>query len=361
MSAKEANAYYKRQIDYTVKAYNTENLLPRRYVLVLTNLCNLACSFCFQERKKRADRMLTNDWINLIDQIPQGSRITLTGGDPFMFKDFLKIFKKANQKAETNMITNGILLQDDKINALLEEENFKVLAISVDTIGNTNRDVKPEHWKKFLTQLDKFNSLRNKLNKKTSLDIKTVILEENIPDLFKIHKFAVNELRADTHSFMLLKGADIQHSDIMFDFDRIDEKTNAYEYQNFDELINQLNLIKNYDKKNNKKSYLHPTLINFQQDKDFKKEDLTFLNNKEHIVTNFSKCYAPWGGVYINVDGSLFPCMAVAMGNVKTEKLKDIIFSEKFMKFKSKLKSHGTLNGCNRCGYLKSKNFYQNF
>ena len=58
----------------------------------------------------------------------------------------------------------------------------------------------------------------------------------------------------------------------MFDFDRIDEKTNAYEYQNFDELINQLNLIKNYDKKNNKKSYLHPTLINFQQDKDFKKK-----------------------------------------------------------------------------------------
>ena len=191
--------------------------------------------------------MLTNDWINLIDQIPQGSRITLTGGDPFMFKDFLKIFKKANQKAETNMITNGILLQDDKINALLEEENFKVLAISVDTIGNTNRDVKPEHWKKFLTQLDKFNSLRNKLNKKTSLDIKTVILEENI-QIFFVHKFAVNELGADTHSFMLLKGADIQHSDIMFDFDRIDEKTNAYEYQNFDELINQLNLIKNYDK-----------------------------------------------------------------------------------------------------------------
>ena len=72
-----------------------------------------------------------------------------------MYKDFLKIFKKANQKAETNMITNGILLLDDKIDALLEEENFKVLAISVDTIGNTNRDVKPEHWKKFLTQLDK--------------------------------------------------------------------------------------------------------------------------------------------------------------------------------------------------------------
>ena len=61
--------------------------------------------------------MLTEDWINLINQIPQGSRTTLTGGDPFMYKDFLKIFKKANQKAETNMITNGILLNDDKIDA----------------------------------------------------------------------------------------------------------------------------------------------------------------------------------------------------------------------------------------------------
>ena len=80
--------------------------------------------------------------------------------------------------------------------------------------------------------------------------------------------------------------------------------------------------------KNNKKSYLHPTLINFQQDEDFKKEDLIYLNNKKHSASNFSKCYAPGGGVYINVDGSLFPCMAVAIGNVKTEKLKDIIFSE---------------------------------
>ena len=69
----------------------------------------------------------------------------------------------------------------------------------------------------------------------------------------------------------------------------------------------------------------------------------------------FSTCYSPWGCVYINVDGSLFPCMAVAMGNVKTTKLKDIIFSEKFTKFKNIIRQNGTINGCNRCGYLKPK------
>ena len=106
---------------------------------------------------------------------------------------------------------------------------------------------------------------------------------------------------------------------------------------------------------------MHPTLINFQQDGDFKKDDLLFLNNKNHDKKCFESCYAPWGGVYINVDGTVFPCMAINVGNVKKTKLRDIVFSEEFMRFKSDLKKNGTLNGCNRCGYLKNKNYYKSF
>ena len=43
--------------------------------MVLTNMCNLSCTFCFQERKKRADRMTTQNWIDFINQIPKNSRI----------------------------------------------------------------------------------------------------------------------------------------------------------------------------------------------------------------------------------------------------------------------------------------------
>ena len=45
--------------------------------------------------------------------------------------------------------------------------------------------------------------------------------------------------------------------------------------------------------------------------------------------------------------------MAVSMGNVKNQKLKDIIFSKDFEKFKSIIRKKGTINGCNRCGWLK--------
>ena len=40
----------------------------------------------------------------------------------------IKSFAKANQIAETNMITNGILINDQKMEKLLDQENFKVLA-----------------------------------------------------------------------------------------------------------------------------------------------------------------------------------------------------------------------------------------
>ena len=61
-----ATKFYNRQLEYAKKSFQSGNLMPRRYVFILTNLCNLACSFCFQERKKRPDRMNLEDWLNLI-------------------------------------------------------------------------------------------------------------------------------------------------------------------------------------------------------------------------------------------------------------------------------------------------------
>ena len=349
---KSASEFYNRQVEYATLSFDKGNLLPRRYVLILTNLCNLRCSFCFQERKKRSDRMLTDDWLNFINQIPDKSRITLTGGEPFVFKDFDKIFREANKNSETNLVSNGILL-DQKLNILLKEKNFKVLGISIDEIGNKNRGFTSNQWDNLVLSVNDFVKQRDKKKLDTVVEIKTVILEENINELFNLHKFVIEKMLCDTHSFQLLKGADIQHSDIMFDFNQIDLESNAYQYQNFEELVNQLNLIKEYNYKNNTKSFLHPNVISLNDENKLKKENLIFLNNRSHDQKNFKTCHSPWSSVHVNVDGNLFPCMAVSMGNVKNEKLEDIIFSEKFMSFKNLIKKNKTLNGCNRCGWLK--------
>ena len=49
--------------------------------------------------------MTTEDWLKVINQIPKNSRITLTGGEPLVYKDFDIIFSKTNEFSETNIVT----------------------------------------------------------------------------------------------------------------------------------------------------------------------------------------------------------------------------------------------------------------
>ena len=79
--------------------------------------------------------------------------------------------------------------------------------------------------------------------------------------MFKIHKFCVEELGSDTHDLQLLKGAEIQYADFMFDFNDIHKEYKAHKYEDFKEFINQLNLIREYNIKNNSKCFLHPNII----------------------------------------------------------------------------------------------------
>ena len=112
----------------------------------------------------------------------------------------------------------------------------------------------------------------------------------------------------------------------------------------------QLMLIQDYNERTGAKSFLHPSFADLN--KLVSLECLDVLNCTDHISQNFEPCKFPWSSMHINVDGNLFPCMAVSMGNVKKEQLSKIIFSEKFNKFKSLIREKGTINGCNRCGYL---------
>jgi len=136
--------------------YISENMLPSRYVLVLTNLCNLRCSFCFQEKKSSPNSMSTSEWINIIKQFPKYSRVTLTGGEPFIFKGFKEVFHEVASNYDCNIISNGLPLDRELIDYLLSYDRFKTLSISVDTVRNINRNVKPKDWDKLMDVLNYF-------------------------------------------------------------------------------------------------------------------------------------------------------------------------------------------------------------
>ena len=340
----------------TKKNYDSSSiLLPHRYVFVLTNLCNLKCSFCFQARKKRPEAMTKSDWLNFIDELPLGSRVTLTGGEPLVFKGFDEILAKLTKNHFVNIISNGVLLNEKFIEDFISNKNIKVLSISIDDIGNNSREFKSTQWEKLLEKIDYFNELRRKTSSEILLDIKAVIMNENSSKLYELHKFACEKLKSNTTSFSFLKGANIQHNDFEFEFDKINDEYIAETYDNFEIIVDQLKMIREYNIQNNKYAFLHPNIFNINSGNQ--EIDINFINNSKHKKELFKPCMAPCGSVHINVDGNVFPCMSISMGNVKKESLKSIINGEKFSKFREIIKTNHTVSACNRCGYIESKSY----
>ena len=114
MDESNAEFLHKKHELLTEKIYNTPGMLPNRYVYILTNKCNLNCSFCFLERNSLSDSMKTKDWISLSNQLPDYARVTITGGEPLLFNGFKEVFSSIAEKYDCNIITNGILLNRNK-------------------------------------------------------------------------------------------------------------------------------------------------------------------------------------------------------------------------------------------------------
>lgn len=333
--------------------YSNPGMLPSRYVFVITNMCNLNCEFCFQDKKFRKDTMTAEDWIEVTKQLPDYARVTLTGGEPLIFNGFDKVFSYIAENFDCNLITNGLLLTEEKIDYLLSYPRFKVLSVSIDDIGNKIRSVKEEQWNHLEKMLKYFVEKRNENNSNAILDAKTMILDKNAENLFEIYKYLKEKIGIDTHTFQFLKGSPIQHADYMFNFEEICNKSQAYVYKNFERIKEELKKVRQYNLQNKTNSFLHPKVASLTSNET--RGDITFLNYEEYDKTFYKNCKFPWSSIHINPDGNVFPCLAISMGNIKKKSLVEIIGSQEFNKFRTLIKKEGTVEACNRCGWLRLK------
>lgn len=344
--------FHKKHEIFTKAAYDNPGILPERYVFILTNLCNLKCSFCFQARDFRKESMTSLDWIDFTKQLPSYARVTFCGGEPLLFPGFKEVFSYSAERFDCNLISNGVLLTEEKINFLLSFSKFRVLSLSIDNIGNSLRGLTSWQWSHLKDMIGYFIKRKKKIKSKCVLDVKTMVLDENAESLFKLYKYFVEKLNIDTHVFQFLKGSPIQHSDCMFSFRDITKKSKAPVYKKFDLIKKQMKLVRQFNlQKKRRFSFLHPAVDSLVSEEPFSKID--YLNESSHIKERYLPCKFPWSSVHINVDGVLFPCLSISMGNVKGTPLKEIINGRNLVRFKNLIKDRGTFEACNRCGWLR--------
>jgi len=346
--------FHEERAEFVELLHRTPHMLPRRYVFVLTNRCNLSCDFCPQSRTRLARAMSASDWISLLDQLPEYAAITITGGEPLLFKGFAEVFSRIAERFNCNIITNGTLLTENIANSLLKHDRLKVLSISIDDIGNTCRGMKTAQWEELLENIRILKRVRANLNSQTIIDVKTVVLDENSASLADIHAFCMEVLGCDTHCFQFLKGSPYQHADTMVDVAALhDGSAGIGCYSAWDMICDQMETIRKYNLKNGTSCYCHPKIFDLNAKIPVNRGKVALFNQERLDNGAFKHCRAPWESVHINADGILFPCLSIGMGDIREQPLTSIIFSEKFDAFRAHLLNNRLYPACRRCGYLQ--------
>lgn len=322
-------------------------LFPMRMTIETTYKCNLRCQMCFQqiERKNSAGKkeMTTVEIKKIIDQVPSITMISLTGGEIFTRPDAIDLITYASRHHRCNIVTNAALITP-KIARNLASSHLLLMGVSFDGVNLLHDKIRgvPHTFSRALEGIKLIQAEKKKQKTKYPfIDIKTVILPENVDHLTQIFQKVVKETDANFFTISTLKGSNIQLAP------PIKEDITVSEYSHYDRLstnydINRLEKQINYITQNHQN-----TIIRFYPG-NLAHRLGDFYHNK--ITPNdYSPCYFPWTSFNISPYGDVFPCIALNVGNARKKSLLSIWNGKKMRNFRIKLKKQKVFPACHGC------------
>ena len=331
-------------------------LIPLRYFLELTYRCNLECPYCYVGAQRKKNELSTQEWFNIIEQLPPYAFVTLVGGEVTLRKDFLEIFEKVSNKTfgKVNIVSNGILLTEDLIDNFVKNK-LLLLSVSLDGYGkqhDMNRN-KEGIFDTIISNLESFNSKRNNLISR--VDIKTIILENNLDDIPRLYKLCL-DMNFDFFSIAfkrnnMLKQCGSLKENWGEEFYLQNYPIEQYfDMAHFEEIYKELQSLAKGAKT---KIRWAPK---FAPDADVEQIKRFFLLNNEPVSKIYEPCVFPWSNVFITPEGDMYPCLSLKIGNIKDKKLVDVYNEPKFRCFRKNLKASKLFNSCQLCCELTPKN-----
>ena len=328
-------------------------LIPLRYFLELTYRCNLSCPYCYVGSDRNKCELSTDEWKNVINQIPFYALVTLVGGEPLLRKDFLEIFECVSKKVwyKTHVVTNGLLIDDEVISSFIKNK-LLLLSVSLDGYGETHDKNRGKEgiFDKIISNLDNLKS------KKTTqmVDIKTIVLENNLEDILKLYKLC-DKMGFQFLSVSFLRNNNWKQNSVLQD-SFIPEFTDNYpirlyfDMEHFKEIYREIKSINSNVKLrfSPKFEYLKDPLAGIEK----------FFSLPQDTLTSdiYKPCTYPYNNMMINPEGFVYPCLSQKIGSVKEHSLKELFNLPGYRCFRKNLKaSGGTFGACQMCCECKLK------
>lgn len=343
---------------YGAISYNNKlgkAIMPLRYSLELTYRCNLQCPYCYLGDERNKSELTTQEWFDLIDQIPFYAFITLVGGEVLLRKDFLPIYERASKQTlgKVNIISNGVLLTEEIMNSFVKNK-LLLLSISLDGYGSTHDQNRCQDgiFDKIINNLEVFNSKRR--NNKPMVDIKTVVLENNLDDLVKLYKHCI-KMKIDFFSISFKRNCDLKQNPNLREtfgeefYNKEFPIEPYFDMEHFKEVYNEL---ENISKQSTTKIRWAPK---FKPTGDIDAIEKFYKLGNTPIEEIYHPCLYPFSNMLINPEGDVYPCLSLNIGNVRNRKLIEVFNETKFRCFRKNLKASKLFNSCQLCCELLPK------
>lgn len=342
---------------YAKLSYNNKLgkvLIPIRYFFELTYLCNLNCPFCYVGNQRTKDELSTQQWFDIIKQIPWFSFVTLVGGEPLLRKDFIPILEKASKKTfgKVHVVSNGILLDDNIIDALIKYS--LLLSVSIDGYGE-NHDknrAKEGIFDKIIANLD---NLKSKSAKSPLTDIKTIVLKDNLDDLPKLYKLC-EDMKIDFFSISFLRNNQLkQNSELRETFGE-EFYLNKYPIDPYFDMAHFKEIYKELEQMSLKSKVKIRLAPKFRRENTLEQIEKFFSYPQDKPIQEiYEPCLYPFANAIINPQGDVYPCLSLKVGNIKENSLKEIVNSPKFCCFRKNAKCSKVFEACQMCCELNVK------
>lgn len=118
---------------------------PLHYYFEMTRRCNLRCAMCqyiewlrdTPVSVQKEGELTTQEWERVIDEVQRLSLITFTGGEPLLRDDFLGLLERACKRARTHLITNALLLDEERVERAVAVAPKRVGGLGLNFIGTS--------------------------------------------------------------------------------------------------------------------------------------------------------------------------------------------------------------------------------
>jgi cyclic pyranopterin phosphate synthase len=201
--------------------------------LAVTDRCNLRCQYCMPAEGiaivDRKELLTYKEMYRIVRVLSElgVNKVRLTGGEPFVRKEFISFLKKLNFNQnlnEINITTNGALIK--KYISELENLNIKNINLSIDSLNKDN-------FKKITRRnvfSDVYNTLltleKSKLNLKLNVVVQSGINTNEIKDFIELTKH--KDLSVRFIEEMPFNGIGVRNTKEKWDFNRILQEINLH-------------------------------------------------------------------------------------------------------------------------------------